>query len=130
MNRAERVAARVLFWGGVVSVGIMLYGLVAAGLASRAGLDPTLRALRSATRQHGQATDTVTTVHEVVRGLTHRPVEPVAVAALGILSLLLTPIAAVAATIPAFLSEGDRRYAGISALLLLALVTSLWIGGG
>lgn len=62
--------------------------------------------------------------------LTHRPVEPIAGSALGILSLLVTPIVAVAATIPAFLVEGDRRYAAIAALVLVALTTGLWLGGG
>lgn len=127
MNRAEQVAARILFWGGVLSVAIMAVGLVATGLATRAGLDVALAGLRGG--QHGPVADTATSLRQVVVGLARRPVEPAAVSALGILSLLVTPIAAVAATIPAFLADGDRRYAAIAALVLLALATSLWLGG-
>jgi len=130
MNRAERAAARVLFWGAVVSIAIMTCGLVTAGRAPRAGLDISLHELRGEHRERESTADTVTSFHQVARGLAHRPMEPVAVIALGVLSLLVTPIAAVAATIPAFLMEGDRRYAAISTFLLLALLTNLWFGGG
>ncbi len=130
MHRAEHVAARILFWGGLLSVVIMTAGLVATGMGARAGLGLELDGLRADHHRPGPAGETVTSLHQVVGGLTRRPVEPAAVSALGILSLLVTPIVAVAATIPAFIVEGDRRYAAIAALVLAALTASLWLGGG
>ena len=58
-----------------------------------------------------------------------KPVDPLAVAAVGLLALLATPVAAVVVAFPLFLSEGDRRYAVISAILAAALIGSLLIGG-
>jgi len=65
----------------------------------------------------------------VLEGLRRWPVDPLAVAAVGLLALACTPVAAVVVSIGVFLSEGDRRYALISALLAAALIGSLLMGG-
>ena len=66
----------------------------------------------------------------VLRGLRARPVDPLAVIALGLVLLLITPMVSVAAAIPAFFGEGDRRYAAIAGVVLSMLLISLLLTGG
>ena len=107
MRTAEIVASRILFWGGVLSVALMAIGI--AGALGRAAELPVIYA----------------SVGQVVRALAHWPVEPFAIVATGILLLLATPALSLVAVLVVFLRVGDRRYAGITALLLAALFVSL-----
>ncbi len=50
--------------------------------------------------------------------------------AAGLLILIATPILRVAGSIFAFLHERDFLYAGITALVLLIVLASLWLGKG
>ncbi|MBM4439720.1 MAG: DUF1634 domain-containing protein [Candidatus Rokubacteria bacterium] len=111
MRAAEVVAARVLFWGGVASVALMALG-IAGALWLGAGLPIVY-----------------SSVAQVATALGRWPVEPFAVVAAGILLLLVTPVLSVVGVLVVFLAEGDRRYAGISAVLLLALCASLLVVG-
>jgi uncharacterized membrane protein len=52
---------------------------------------------------------------------------PVGVAQLGLLVLLATPVVRVAASVAAFALEGDRLYAGVTLLVLVILLTSLFL---
>jgi uncharacterized membrane protein len=125
----ERVVSRVLWWGGVASLGLMLIGLV--GHAAQVGVgDDTFEIPRAAAR-HGTATPphVFTSVGQVVAGLRHRPIDPLAVATAGLLALLVTPVVAVIAAVLVFLWDGDRRYALISTFLAIALISSLLLGG-
>ena len=120
--------SRILWWGGVASIALMLIGL--AGYAVQVGIGA--RAFSPATIERGQAgppPHVFTSVRQVLDGLRRRPVDPLAVAAVGLLALACTPVAAVVVSIAVFLSEGDRRYALISALLAAALIGSLLMGG-
>jgi hypothetical protein len=130
MTRAERVAARVLFWGAVLGIAVMAAGLGGAVLATGAALDRAPRERHARGLVGPPAIAPVTSLPHVLRSAAHHPTDPAAIAPLGVLTLLVTPIAAVAATIPAFLIDGDRRYAAIATLLLLALSASLWLGHG
>lgn len=127
---AERMVSRILFWGGVLGTALMLAGLVSYGV--RAGVHgealnvPRVMENRAA----GHAADVFTSVPQVFRGLRHRPVDPLAVAAVGILTLLATPATAVMAAIPAFVIAGDGRYARIATVLAAVLIVSLFAGGG
>lgn len=56
--------------------------------------------------------------------------EPLAIIALGLLVLLATPVLRVLVSIGAFLLEGDRLYAVITAVVLLILVVSFFLGRG
>lgn len=56
--------------------------------------------------------------------------ESLAIIALGLLVLLATPILRVLVSIGAFLLEGDRLYAVITAVVLLILVVSFFLGRG
>ena len=111
MRAAEILASRVLFWGGVASVAMM-----ALGIAGALWLGAELPVVYSS-------------VAQVAVALGRWPVEPFAVVAAGILLLLVTPVVSVIGVLVVFLSAGDRRYAAISAVLLLALCASLLVVG-
>jgi uncharacterized membrane protein len=51
--------------------------------------------------------------------------EPLAIAQLGLLTLLATPVARVATSVVAFASEGDRLYAAITLAVLAILLASI-----
>jgi uncharacterized membrane protein len=53
-------------------------------------------------------------------------VRPVGIAQLGLLVLIATPVVRVAASVIAFLLEGDRLYAGITFAVLVILLLSLF----
>jgi uncharacterized membrane protein len=125
----ERIVSRILWWGGVASIALMLIGLVSyavqVGIGSESFDVP--RAIEP--RQAGPPPHVFTSVPQVLAGLRRWPVDPLAVAAVGLLALASTPVAAVVVSIGMFLREGDRRYALISALLAAALIGSLLMGG-
>ncbi|MGA3057956.1 MAG: DUF1634 domain-containing protein [Candidatus Limnocylindrales bacterium] len=53
--------------------------------------------------------------------------EPLAIAQLGLLTLLATPVVRVAASVVAFTLEGDRLYAAITAMVLAILLASAFL---
>jgi uncharacterized membrane protein len=53
--------------------------------------------------------------------------EPAAIAQFGLLTLLATPVARVAASVVGFSLEGDRLYAAITLAVLLILLTSIFV---
>jgi uncharacterized membrane protein len=118
MRTVERVAARVLLWGGMLGIALMVVATVLAAHAmSGVGLSPD-----------GRTDVRLVSPVEVARTLGRHPADPAALGALGVLTLLATPVAAVGATLPAFLLVGEVRYATIAALLLAALVASFVLG--
>jgi uncharacterized membrane protein len=129
MTVVERVVSRILWWGGVVSISLMLFGL--AGYALRVGIGSASFDLARTVenRQAGRPPEVFTSLPQVLDGFRHRPIDPLAIAAVGMLTLLATPVAAVIVAIPLFLGEGDRRYGLIATLLAVALIGSLLIGG-
>jgi uncharacterized membrane protein len=127
---AERLVSRVLLWGGAASVALMLVGLVlyVAHGGFHAGTADFERIVRR--REEGQPPVVFVSVREVARGVLHRPPEPLALIALGILMLVLTPVAGVATAIPAFARAGDRDYAIIATIVLGVLAVSFLLAGG
>ena len=125
MRTAEILASRILFWGGVLSILFMTLGIV--GFAVRGGLKPKFiaEARRAEARGDERAPDVYTSVGEVVRTWRQWPVEPLAVVTTGILLLLATPFVGVVAVFVVFVVRGDRRYAGIAAVLIAALLVSV-----
>ena len=111
MRTAEVIASRILFWGGVLSILFMTLGIV--GFVARGRLDaadpPAIH----------------TSLAEVARAWREWPVEPLAVVTTGILLLLATPFVGVVAVFVVFAVRGDRRYAGIAAVLIAALLVSV-----
>ena len=129
MTAVERLVSRILWWGGVASIALMLIGL--AGYAARVDIrgDGFQIPRRVERGQADPPPNVFTSVRQVIDGLRHRPIDALAITAVGLLALLGTPVVAVVAAIPAFLAQGDRRYALISTFLALALIGSLLLGG-
>ena len=126
MIGVERVISRVLFWGGVLGISLMLFGLIGFAVRGHETLNVTRLTEK---REAGRAVGVFTSLPAVRRGLDTRPVDPLAVTAVGMLVLLVTPVVAVVAAIPTFIAAGDGRYAVIAALLAAILVGSLLFGG-
>lgn len=97
--------ARVLETGFRVAVAIMALGLLLSAIA-REPLPDTL----------GQP-------RELVIGLTR--VDPHSVIGLGIMAIVLTPIASTIVIAWTFHEQGNRRYAAISGVVLLILLISI-----
>lgn len=119
---AETLVARLLFWGGVASVTLMLAGLVDLEAHALTGGHPLDVRRVVENRQAGRSVDVFVSLPQLARGLGHWPPEPVAIMTAGIVVLLLTPAMGLAAALVGFAQERDRAYAIISTLLILALL--------
>jgi uncharacterized membrane protein len=126
----EWVIARILLWGGIVGGLLVVLGLIL--FAGHGGFErPVLevqRLIRPGRAYH--PLEVFVSVPEVLRGLRARPVDPLAVIALGLVLLLIAPVVSVAAAIPSFFVEGDRRYAAVAGIVLSMLLISLLLAGG
>jgi len=116
VRQAELLISYVLRGGVVVSAGIIALGVVlfyARYLASGGHLRP------------GPPPRTVGVVLAGVgRG------DPVALIALGLLVLLMTPVLRVVVSVVTFALERDRLYTGITLLVLFILLVSFLLGRG
>lgn len=120
--KVETLVARLLFLGGVVSVALMLTGLVDLELHTMTPGQRLDVARIVENRQAGRSVDVYVSLPQLGRALRHWPPDPVAIMTTGIVVLLLTPTMGLAAALAGFLHEGDRAYALISTLLILALL--------
>jgi len=128
--RVEGLVARVLLWGGLLSVGLMLLGLVLhAGQGGFHGHALDLGRTAQA-EGHAHPSEVFVSLAEVFGGLGARPVDPLAVIALGVVLLLLTPVLGVALAIPGFVAARDLRYAAIATIVLTMLVMGALLTGG
>ena len=123
----ERVVARMLAWGGLLSVLLTLGGLAVYALQGQPHVHDVLAVVRD--RQAGRAVDVFTSLGDVRRALRQRPPDGLAITTLGLVCLLATPVAGVALAIPAFWREGDRQYALIAAAVLAMLLVSFAVAG-
>ncbi len=122
--------ARVLLWGGLLSIALVVLGL---GLyAAHGGFHTHVLDLHRAVRaeRHAHPPSVFVSLTEVVRGLSAHPLDPLAVVALGLLLLLVTPVLGVAVAIPGFLAVGDRQYAAIATIVLALLALGALLTGG
>ena len=126
----EWVIAQILLWGGLLGGLLVVLGLIL--FAGHGGFErPVLevqRLIRPGRADHPP--EVFVSVPEVLRGLRARPVDPLAVIALGLVLLLITPVVSVAAAIPAFFGKGDRHYAAVAGIVLSMLLISLLLAGG
>lgn len=122
----ERLVARTLLAGGLIGMALILIG--GAVHAVQGGFH--LHAVHLSRPPLGSPAGVFTSLRQVLDGLRRRPMDPLALTALGLVGLMATPIIAVALAIPAFLRAGDRRYATIAAIVLTMLVASLAVAGG
>jgi uncharacterized membrane protein len=127
--RVERLLARVLLLGGVLSVSLVLGGLVVYAVQDHPEAREIVRAVKN--REAGRAVDVFTSLGDVRRALARHPPDPLAVTALGLVCLLVTPVLGVAVAGVAFWQAGDRDYAAIAGVVLgmLLLSFALAVGG-
>jgi uncharacterized membrane protein len=128
--RMERRIARALLWGGLLGGFLMLLGVIL--YAVNGGFAGHLSEIQRLTRP-GRVSHPPTvfvSLPEIVHGLGARPVDPLAIIALGLVLLLATPVLGVAVAIPSFAREGDRRYAAIATFVLSMLLISAFLAGG
>jgi uncharacterized membrane protein len=107
MTAVERLVHQVLAIGLAVSVTLLLTGVV-AWLVRREALP-------------GAVTGPVKAVQDLGSG------RPNGFFSLGLLALILTPFVRVAGSVIIFLHERDRRYAGITAVVLGFMILSLFV---
>lgn len=109
-RRIDALVHVVLLVGGGAA-GVLLCGAVLVGLIERRGLP--------------QEADGFL---EIVRSLEH--FEPAGLASLGLVLLILTPVARVIGSIVAFVVARDLRYVLITSLVLTLMIASLLLGKG
>ena len=126
--RVERLIARVLLLGGVLSVSLVLGGLVFHAVQGRPEAREIVRVVRN--REAGRAVDVFTSLGDVRRALAQYPPDPLAVTALGLVCLLATPVLGVAVAGVAFWRAGDRDYATIAGVVLGMLLLSFALAAG
>ncbi len=115
VRQAELIISGVLRGGVLLSAGLIAVGVVGF----------YVRGMWRSPTTGGAFPHTLASVLQgLLRG------EPLAIIALGLLVLLATPVLRVLVSIVAFLLEGDRLYALITALVLLILVASFLLGRG
>jgi uncharacterized membrane protein len=120
MVSAERAVSRVLAWGGVLGLALMLTGSL--GYAMRSDH------FGQAESRLAQAHDHVAVPGAMRDGLRRWPVDPLAVGTLGVFVLVLTPVAGLAVAVPCLWRSGDTRYAVIAAIVLAAVLLSFLLG--
>lgn len=121
----EQPVARVLLVGGLLGIALALLGL---GLyAAHGGFHQHVVHLSRPAA--GNPPGVFVSVRQVLDGLRRRPIDPLAVSALGLVLLMITPAVAVATAIPTFWWTGDHRYAIIAAIVLAMLVLSAAFAG-
>ncbi len=98
------LSALLIGTGFVAALAIGWQGTLTGGLVPGGGLDPT---------DYGALPQRLSVL------------EPLAVAQLGLLTLLATPVARVAASVVGFALEGDRLYTAITAAVLAILLVSI-----
>jgi uncharacterized membrane protein len=108
------VVARVLLVGVTVSAALVLAGFVASLFV---GWDGSLRGAAPG----GDPTD----VGAIVEGLQN--LRPQAIAQLGLLTLIITPMMRVAASLILFAVERDRTYVVVSVIVLVILLAGLLV---
>ena len=123
--KTEGLVARLVSFGGVASVALMLIGLLAIEIHALALRQPIEAPRIAENRDAGRSVDVFVSVPQLAHALRRWPPDPVAAMTLGIVMLLITPALGVTAALVGFIHERDRVYSVISTLLLVALVFGL-----
>jgi len=124
----DRRIGRILMVGGLVSIALMLAGLLIYAAHGHPQAREIVRVIHN--RAAGRAVDVFTSLGAVRRALAQRPPDPLAVTALGLVCLLVTPVLGVAAAVVGFLRVGDRDYALIAGVVLAMLLASFALAAG
>jgi uncharacterized membrane protein len=115
------VIAGLLIAGVVTSAALMAAGLLLLALTGRSGYPGEL----SLDVLVNRTTDAFPrTIGDIVSGV--RDLRPFALIELGVIVLIATPVVRVAASVLLFWREHDRLYAGITLLVLVLLLISIF----
>ena len=112
----ELMVSVVLRSGVIVSAVVIILGLGLLAFHGQAGLSGGIATVFAFPHTFGA----------VFSGVAR--LDPVSVISLGLLLMIITPVTRVAVSIVAFAMERDWRYVGITALVLLVLLTSFALG--
>jgi uncharacterized membrane protein len=126
--KVERVIGRLLLMGGLLSVSLMLAGLIFYAVLGHPQAREIVRVVHN--REAGRAVDVFASLGDVRRALAQRPPDPLAITALGLVLLLVTPVLGVAAASAGFWRAGDRDYAVIAGIVLAMLLLSFALAAG
>jgi uncharacterized membrane protein len=114
-ERFREMVSGVLIVGVVVSAAFIALGFIAALAVGWQGSLLGAATATAATTDFSNLPGRLATL------------EPAAIAQLGLVTLLATPVARVAASVVGFALEGDRLYAAITTAVLLILLTSILV---
>jgi uncharacterized membrane protein len=119
----ERAAARLLRWGTIASIVLVLGGLTMFLVrnADRLGDPDMLAAVRSPDHAFPKS------VVEIARGVA--ALDGMAIILLGVMTLIFTPILRVITSGLAFLRSGDRAFAAFALVVLVLLAIAFAAGG-
>lgn len=112
-DRFRTVVSGILIVGVTTSAALIAAGFLGSLLVGWEG------SLAGATTGTGATTDFGTLVSDLLA------VRPIGLAQAGLVVLIATPVARVAASVVGFALEGDRLYAAITLTVLAILLTSL-----
>lgn len=122
LRRVESALGNLLRGGVFVSV-LFLAGGMALSAARHTDSIRDPKALEHLTHPDGSSPHSLREVGgELAQGRGR------AITMLGLILLILTPIARVAASVAAFALERDWRFVGITAFVLIVLGVSFWVG--
>ena len=125
----EILVGRVLFWGGLLSILLILAGFGLHLLRAGAGVNYDVVGEVTGPSSAGHhATGVFVSGAQIIQGLRSRPIDPLAIIALGLVTLLATPVLAVVLAVPAFAVIGDYRYLVICLIILGILAAGFLIG--
>lgn len=116
------VISNLLKYGLIISTALVVLGMALVFARTPAGFPATLQSLVSS--NYGKPT---LSIGSLVDGLDSA--NPGAVVELGLIVLLATPVARVAASVILFASERDRRYVLITLFVLIVLLVSTFVIG-
>ena len=130
-RQLEVLIGRVLFWGGLLSILVVVTGfgwhLLRAETVGNYDLVAEVTGASSVSVGN-HAPGVFVSGAQIIEGLRRRPVDPLAIIALGLVMLLATPVLAVALAVPAFAVIRDYRYLVISLMILCILAAGFLIG--
>ncbi|MFI5256077.1 MAG: DUF1634 domain-containing protein [Gemmatimonadales bacterium] len=114
-HQVDQVIARLLQFGVLVATVVVLLGGTLLVVRGGTVLDLSIF--------HGE-TSAMTSVGAILRGV--GAMDARAITQLGLVLLILTPIARVALTLAAFILQRDRLYVGLTAIVLVLLLIGLF----
>jgi uncharacterized membrane protein len=116
----EILIGRVLFWGGLASILIIVLGFSLHLFRGAAAMDEAMIRALMDTGTGAGAPGAFVSDAQILEGL-RRPADPLAIVAFGLVLLLATPVAAVLVSLPALIRMRDFCYLTISLFILAIL---------